>query len=195
MVFSSHLLERLSNSSNASLARTADWITSQSNFGTSSEPPSGSSCNDGDARGNPTSWGRQTRQSNTASNLQVDHLLNSSYRSINMTPAAGANREEDRMLEESMCFAMGCQVCETPTPAEQILARNQNLCGLRIMLGYAGNGEEVAWSSVAGDDTGVVGRRAFLKRKAKRIIRFCGHFYRSLVRRRSSFSDKSVSKV
>lgn len=194
MVFSSHLLERLSNSSNASLARTADWITSQSNFGISSEPPpSGSSCNDGDARGNPTSWDRQTRQSNTASNLHVDHLLNSTYRSTNLNPVAGANGEEDRMLEESMCFAMGCQVCETPTPAEQILARNQNLCGLRIMLvGYAGNEEEVAWSSVAGDDTGLVGRRAFLKRKAKRIVRFCGHFYRSLVRRWSSFSDKSA---
>lgn len=166
MKFISQLLGRLSNSSNVSIARTADWINSQSIVGPSSEPPSGSCCN-----------------------LQGDHLLNSTYGSTNMPAVPGAN---GRMLEEGMCFAISCQVCETPTPAEQILARNQNLCGLRIMLGHAaGNGEEGAWSSAGSDDTGN-GRRGFLKRKAKRIIRFCGHLYGSLAHR-WSISAKSVS--
>lgn len=92
-----------------------------------------------------------------------------------------------------MCFVMGCQICETQTPAEQILARNQNLCGLRIMLRSAGDGEG-ACSSVASDDTGNR-RRGFLKRKAKRITRFYGHLYESVVRRWPSFSDKCVFKV
>lgn len=186
MVSISHLLERFSNSSNASLARTADWIDSQAVFGTCSEP-SGSSCNDDDTRDNPTSSGQQTGQS-AGSNIRIDHLLNNTYRSTNMTPVVGANEEE------GMCFVMGCQICETQTPAEQILARNQNLCGLRIILRPAEGGGEGAWSSVASDVTGG-GRRGFLKRKAKRITKFCGHLYQSIVRRWSSFSDKCVSNV
>lgn len=188
MVSISHLLERFSNSSNASLARTADWINSQAVFGTFSEP-SGSSCNDDDdaARDNPTSYDQQTRQS-AGSNSRIDHLLNSTYRSTNTTPVIGANEEE------GMCFVMGCQICETQTPAEQILARNQNLCGLRIMLRSAEDGGEGAWSDVGSDERGD-GRRGFLKRKAKRITKFCGHLYDSVVRRWSSFSDKYVSKV
>lgn len=184
MVSISHLLERFSNSSNASLARTADWINSQAVFGTFSET-SGSSCNN-DARDSPTSCGQQTKQ-NARSNLRIDHLLNSTYRSTNMAPV-GANEEE------GMCFIMGCQICEIQTPAEQILTRNQNLCGLRIMLRSAEDGGEEAWSSVASDDKGD-GRRGLLKRKTKRITRFCGHLYESAVRRWSSFSDKCVSKV
>lgn len=189
MIFISHLLKRLGNSSNASLARTADWISSQSIFGTSSE--SGSSCNH-DTRGNPTSGGRQSRQS-AGSNLQIDHLFNSTYRSTNMTPVAVAN-EEVSVLEDGMCFAMVFQFCETPTPAEQILAWNQNLCGLRIMRGYPENGEEGVWSSVPSDDVGDE-NRGFVKRKLKRILRFCGRLYRCLARRWFSVSDKSVSKV
>lgn len=186
MVSISQLLERFSNSSKASLARTADWINSQAVSGNFSEP-SGSSCNDDDARDNPTSRVQQTGQS-AGSNLRIDHLLNSTYRSTNVTPVVGANEEE------GMCFVMGCQICESQTPAEQILARNQNLCGLRIVLRSPEDGGEGAWSSVASDDTGD-GRRGFLKRKAKRITRFCGHLYESVVRRWSSFSDKCVSKV
>lgn len=191
MNFISHLLDRLSNSSKVSSARTADWINSQAIVGTSSESPSASFCNDYDdhACDNPTLWDRQTRQGNSGSNLQVDNLLNSTYSTTNMPAGAVAN---GRMLEEGLCFDMGCQVCETPTPAEQILARNQNLCGLRIMLEYAGDGEEEALSSAGSDDTGGR-RRGFLKRKAKRIIRFCGHLYGSLARRWSSISAKSVS--
>lgn len=185
MVSISHLLERFSNPSKASLARTADWINSQAVSGNFSEH-SGSSCND-DARGNPTSRVQQTGKS-AGSNLRIDHLLDSTYPSANVTPVFGANEEE------GICFVIGCQICETQTPAEQILARNQNLCGLRIVLRSAEDGGEEAWSSVASDDRGD-GRRGFLKRKAKRIARFCGHLYESVVRRWSSFSDKCVSKV
>lgn len=186
MVSISHLLERFSNPSKASLARTADWINSQAVSGNFSEH-SGSSCNDDDARDNPTSRVKQSGKS-VGSNLRIDHLLNSTYRSTNVTPVVGANEEE------GICFVMGCQICETQTPAEQILARNQNLCSLRIVLRSAEDGGEEAWPSVASDDTGDR-RRGFLKRKAKRIARFCGHLYKSVVRRWSSFSDKCVSKV
>lgn len=186
MVSISHLLERFSNSSKASLARTADWINSQAVSGNFSEP-SESSCNDDDTRDNPTSRAQQTGQS-AGSNPRIDHLLNSTYRSTNVTPVVSANEDE------GMCFVMGCQICETQTPAEQILARNQNLCGLRIVLRSAEDGGEGGWSSVASDDT-EDGRRGFLKRKAKRITRFCGHLYETVVRRWPSFSDKCVSKV
>lgn len=182
----SHLLEQFSNSSKASLAQTADWINSQAVSGNFSEP-SESSCNDDDTRDNPTSRVQQTGQS-AGSNLRIDYLLNSTFHSTNVTPVVSANEEE------GMCFVMGCQICETQTPAEQILARNQNLCGLRIVLWSAEDGGEGAWSSVASNDTGD-GRRGFLKRKAKRITRFCGHLYDSVVRRWSSFSEKSVSKI
>lgn len=177
MVSISHLLERFSNSSKASLARTADWVNSQAVFGNFSER-SGSSCNDDDddARHNQTSRVQQTGKS-AGSNLRIDHLLNSTYRSTNVTPVVGANEEE-----EGMCFLMGCQICETQTPAEQILARNQNLCGLHIVLRSAEDGGDEAWSSVVSDDTGDR-RRGFLKRKAKRVARFCGHLYESVVRR------------
>lgn len=189
MVSISHLLERFSNPSKASLARTSDWINSQAISGNFSEY-SGSSCNDDDPPDNPTSTsrGQQTGQS-AGSNLRIDHLLNSTYRSTNVTPVVGANEEE------GICFVMSCQICETQTPAEQILARNQNLCSLRIVLRSAEDGGEEAWSSVASDNTGD-GRRGFpLKRKAKRIVRLCGHLYESVVRRWSSFSGKCVSKV
>lgn len=180
MVSISHLLERFSNSSKASLARTADWVNSQAVSGNFPEQ-SGSSCNDDDdARHNQTSRVQQTGKS-AGSNLRTDHLLNSTYRSTNVTPVVGANEDE----EEGMCFLMGCKICETQTPAEQILARNQNLCGLRIVIRSVEDGGEEAWSrsSVASEDTGDR-RRGFPKRKAKRLARFSGHLYEFVIRRR-----------